>query len=223
MFLSYLYILLIVFISNRAGKIFKWSKKTSRKLLHVLIGNLSLILPFFSAAIFPVMVAASFILVTFLACPYSPAKTLRNKIVMLKDVTEKGHPLGLVFYSISYTILAALFFHQPYIVAVGILPMAYGDSFASLVGEHFGKLRYKILTQKSVEGSSACFAATLLTVFCGLMFYSFFYNFCLTKIIWLSLLTAGVATVVEAMSPSGLDNLTVPMVCATFFYALRGG
>ena len=71
MFLSYMYIIFIIFVSNRIAKILMWSQETSRKILHVLIGNLSFILPFFTEGIFPVMVAAPFVLVTFLVSPYS--------------------------------------------------------------------------------------------------------------------------------------------------------
>ena len=222
MLLSYIYIISMIFISNKTEKILMWSHKTSRKVLHILIGNFPFIIPLFSESIFPVMVAVPFMLVTFLVSPYSPIKSLKGIPFGLQDTTEKGHPLGLVFYSISYTVLAALFFYTPYVIAAGILPMAYGDGAASLIGERYGRRKYKILSQKSVEGSLAVFAGSFLSLLCGLVFYSLFYQFSAVEMISLSLWTAVIATVVEAISPLGFDNLTVPIVCAISFFLIRG-
>ena len=221
MLLSYIYIISMIFIAKKTEKIFMWSQKTSRKVLHILIGNFSFILPFFSESIFPVMVAAPFVLLTFLVSPYSPVKSLKGILFGLQDTTEKGHPLGLVFYAISYTVLAALFFYTPYVIAAGILPMAYGDGAASLMGERYGRRKYKILGQKSLEGSLAVFAGSFLSLLCGLVFYSLFYQFSAVEIVSLSLWTAVIATVVEAISPLGFDNITVPIVCAVSFFLMR--
>jgi len=220
-FLSYGYILLMILISDRTEKAFKWSRRASRKLLHILIGNFPFIILFFSESIFPVVIASSFILVTFLATPYSPFKGVRQKLMGLQDTTSEGHTLGLVFYAVSYTILAAAFFGSPYIIAAGILPMAYGDSLASLIGQRYGKRKYKLFAQKTIEGSLAVFLGSIISVVCGLGFYAFFFPFSLFEILLLSTGVASIATIVEGISPSGLDNLTVPICCALFVFLMR--
>ena len=48
MLLSYIYIISMIFVSNRIARILMWSQETSRKILHILIGNLSFITPFFT-------------------------------------------------------------------------------------------------------------------------------------------------------------------------------
>jgi len=217
MLVSYIYIGFIIFVSDRAGKNFNLSEKMTRKILHVLIGNLVLILPFFSHAVFPLMVASPFIFITFLASPYSPVKSLRNKLSMLSDKTEVGHPLGLVFYSLSFTVLTALFFDRPYIVAVGVMPMAYGDGFAALIGEQYGKWKYRIFADKSVIGSLGMLLFSFLSVACSLSFYSFFHQFQTFEILILSLYLSLWATIIEALSPRGIDNLLVPLTCAVLF------
>ncbi len=220
--LSYLYIISMIFVAKKTEKIFNWSQKTSRKVLHILIGNFPFIIPFFSESIFPVMVAAPFVLLTFLVSPHSPIKSLKGILFGLKDTTQKGHSLGLVFYAISYTVLAAFFFDTPYIIAAGILPMAYGDGLASIIGERYGGRKYRILSQKSLEGSLAVFAGSFLSLFCGLLFYSLFHQFSPLEIIVLPLCIAVTATVVEAISPLGFDNITVPILCAISFFLIRG-
>ena len=157
MLLCYLYILFIILISSRTNKLLHVSQKASRKFLHAMIGNLPLIIPFFTSNIYPVLVAAPFILVTFFASPYSPFKNISEKLKGLADITEEGHYLGLVFYAVSYTFLPLFFASKPHVIAAGILPMAYGDSAASIVGEKYGKRRYKLVADKSLEGSIQCF------------------------------------------------------------------
>lgn len=221
--LTYVYILAMIFVSDKVQKIFKWSAKTSRKTLHLSIGILPLILPFFNHRVFPLIVALTFIPITFLASPYSPFNGLKSKLSMLQDKTEIGHPLGLVFYSVSYTILAALFFQMPYIVAAGVIPMAYGDSTGALVGERYGKRKYKIFTWKSIEGSLAIFCFTFLGMMLGLAYYSIFFPFSFIEMVISSLLVALIATIIEALSPKGADNIFVPLACAACMYLLQMG
>lgn len=221
--LTYVYILSMIFVSDKVQKIFKWSAKTSRKTLHLSIGILPLILPFFNHRVFPLIVALTFIPITFLASPYSPFNGLKSKLSMLQDKTEIGHPLGLVFYSVSYTILTTLFFQMPYIVAAGVIPMAYGDSTAALVGERYGKRKYKIFTWKSIEGSVAIFCFTLLGMMLGLAYYSIFFPFSFIEMVISSLLVALIATIIEALSPKGADNIFVPLACAACMYLLQMG
>ena len=66
--------------------------------------------------------------------------------------------LGLVYYAISWTVLAFFFFDQPWIIAVGIAAMSYGDGMAALIGKDYGKNKYQILgDEKSFEGSFGMF------------------------------------------------------------------
>ncbi len=139
MMFCYLYILVAILVSNKISGLLSISRKASRKFLHVMIGNLTLIIPFFTLTYCPVLVAAPFIQITFLASPCSPFKRLSRVLKRLEDITEVGHPLGLVFYSVSFTCLTVFFGSQPLVIAAGILPTAYGDSAAAIVGEHYGR------------------------------------------------------------------------------------
>ena len=222
-FLCYVYILLIIFVSGRMDRILHTSRKTSRKFLHSMIGNLPFIIPFFTANIYPVLVAAPFILITFLASPYSPFKRISKKMNGLADITEEGHHFGLILYAVSYTLLALFFASKPYIIAAGILPMAYGDAAASMVGERYGRRKYGLLADKSLEGSAAMFFISFLSFIISLVFFSLLYSFWVFEEISAALAVAAVATVVEGFSPMGFDNLTVPILSALTFLLLNGG
>jgi len=221
MVLCYAYVVIIVVISGKLPAAFHISQKTSRKFLHAMIGNLPFVIPFFTSNIYPALVAAPFIVVTFLASPYSHLKS--SKLGGLTNITEEGHPLGLVLYAISYTILAFFFASKPYVVAAGILPMAYGDSAGSLVGEKYGRRTYNLLARKSLEGSIAMFSATLISVTIGMLFFSSIYFLQIFNMIPAMLATAVVTTLAESISPKGVDNITVPILGALIFLLFVGG
>ncbi len=223
MILCYIYIFLIIFFSGKMDKLLHISRKASRKFLHAMIGNLLFVIPFFTSKVYPVMVAAPFILVTFLASPYSPFKSLSRRLKGLADLTEEGHRLGLVFYATSYTLLAFFFASKPYIIAAGILPMAYGDSTASIVGVRYGRRKYRLFAEKSLEGSAAMFFTSLFSLTLSLVFFSALYSLSVLGKLFPALVAATTATLVESLSPRGSDNLTVPIFSALAFLFLGGG
>lgn len=210
MAVCYAYIVLVIAISSKLNDFLHVSRKASRKFLHIMIGNLPFIIPLFTSNIYPTLVAAPFILVTFLASPYSPLKSAGEKMRGLVGITEEGHSLGLVFYAISYTVLAFFFASKPYVMAAGILPMAYGDAFASIIGEKYGKKKFRLFANKSVEGSAAMFIFSFSSYALSLAFFSTLYNFYFFDKLFSAGVVALVATVVEGVSPLGFDNLTVP-------------
>jgi dolichol kinase len=193
--LVYGYIAILLLVSE------KYLKKYvvfGRKFLHIMVGNILFILPIFKTWwVMSFLAAAPFIPLTFLMSPYSPVKIIKD------DISQSGHGLGLVYYAISWTVLALLFFNQPWIIAVGIAAMSYGDGMASLVGMKYGKIKYNILGDtKSLEGSITMFLVLVITLGIVLIFYGQPINPLL--IIMVSL----VATVLEGITPKGLDNLT---------------
>lgn len=211
----YLYIVLVIVVASylKHGIL---SPKASRKFLHSMIGNLPLIMPYFTNSIFPFLVASPFILVTFLVTPYSPFKWLSGKLSGLTDITEEGHHTGLVLYAISYSALAFLYGNTPYIVAAGIFPMAYGDSTAALIGMKYG--RHKV-GKKSLEGSVGMFLGSFFSLVFGMVYFASIYGFSASAQILPVFLVSLVVTIVEFVSPSGFDNIAVPLLGAfTFMY-----
>ena len=223
MLLCYLYVVIVILVSGRFEKAAHVSRKTSRKFLHIMIGNLPFVIPFFTISFFPGFVATPFIFLTLLASPYSPFKNIILRMQRLSDITEEGHHLGLVFYAVSYTCLAFMFPSRAYVIAAGILPMAYGDAAASIVGEKFGKEKYKLVTLKSLEGSAAMFLVSLASLAVGMVFFSFFYSYSLVEKIVAALAAAAAATFVEGFSPKGFDNVTVPVFSVLVFLMYSGG
>ncbi len=188
----------------------------SRKLLHILTGNIAFILPvFLTKEIMAFVAAGPFILFTYLMSPYSPLKQFKGK------TSEAGHGLGLVYYAITWTILAYLFFDQKVIIAIGILAMSYGDGLASVIGIRFGKKKYQLFEDtKSYIGSFAMFCFTVVLLFVAMVFYG---TLEFTSSVFLTIIgIAAIATIVEGATPRGLDNLSVPFVTAFLYWIALG-
>ncbi|MGL6297820.1 MAG: diacylglycerol/polyprenol kinase family protein, partial [Methanobacteriaceae archaeon] len=197
----YIYIIIVLLISE---KVLKDKGDLSRKFTHIMVGNLLFILPLFTDRFFVTFaVAMPFLILTFLMTKYSPIK-LNNKI------TESGHGLGLFYYGIAIAIMLFLFTGpQMYIVAIGLATMSYGDGFASLVGQRIGKHKYNVFGEtKSYEGSLAMFIITSIMIFIALTFYSAMGYELASPNLLVIVTIAGLATVVEGISPKGLDNLS---------------
>jgi dolichol kinase len=205
----YIYVIVLILFTEKI-----LSKKypvQSRKFLHIMTGNIAFILPLFQTRWVMAFVAAGpFILFTFLMSPYSPIKSMRGK------TSEAGHGLGLVYYAITWTVLAYVFFDHREIIAMGILAMSYGDGLASVIGIKYGERKYTVFKDiKSYVGSLAMFVCTFLLLVIALVFYA---EPLTTRTVAYLLCMAGVATVVEGITPLGLDNLSVPFVTAVMYW-----
>jgi len=210
--LVYIYVAILLSITEKI--ISNKYPIASRKILHIMVGNIAFFLFIFETKeAMAFMAAGPFILFTFLMSPYSPIKSVKDKL------SESGHGLGLVYYAIAWTILAYFFFDHTEIIAIGILAMSYGDGFASVIGVKFGEHKYKIFNdQKSFEGSIAMFIFTLILFVIALFYYEISFTF--TMFIYLVGISI-VAAFVEGCTPKGLDNLSVPFVTAILYWILN--
>ncbi len=215
--LVYLYVAILLILTEKI-----LSKKyplASRKILHILTGNIAFMLPIFQTKEIMAFIAAGpFILFTFLMSPYSPIKSIRG------GTSKSGHGLGLVYYAIAWTVLAYFFFDSKVIIAIGILAMSYGDGFASLLGIKYGKRKYKIFNDvKSYVGSTAMFVFTFILMLISIFYYGFFDSTITTitiEVLALLLGISAISTVVEGITPMGLDNLSVPLITATLYWVV---
>ena len=205
--LVYIYVAILLITTEKI--LDKVPTDLSRKILHIMVGNIAFLLPIFQTRwIMAFLAAGPFILFTFLMSPYSPIKSMRG------STSKAGHGMGLVYYAIAWTVLAYVFFDHKVIIAIGILAMSYGDGFASVIGSRFGKHKFNIWgDEKSIIGSFSMFIFTFITIIIALLYYGISINGRLLILFYIAL----VATCVEAFSPKGLDNLSVPFV-APFLY-----
>ena len=108
-----------------------------------------------------------------------------------------GFVLGPVTLGLG-ALFALIFFPFP-VASIAIYALAFGDGFASLTGKLYGRLRPAFLSGKSIEGSTACFAATFISAY--LVSHS----------IVISLAAAFAATAIEALPLEDYDNIALPL------------
>jgi phytol kinase len=126
--------------------------------------------------------------------------------------------LGTIYFPISFAALIYFFWNQPIMLVAGLMPMTWGDAMAAIVGRKYGHYRYTIGGHtRSVEGSVAMLLWSWITTFLALFLMPFVLG--RPAVDWLLALVyaaavAAVCTVVEALTPWGIDNLTVPAAAA---------
>jgi len=101
-----------------------------------------------------------------------------------------------------------------------------GDAFAALFGKKFGKhkITWKYADHhKSIEGSAAMFVTSALSVLCVLLAHN---HLSTIAYIVIPIAGAGAATLVELVTPNGMDTVTCPtaaMLVMIPLMALLGG
>ncbi len=150
----------------------------------------------------------------------SAVTLLSYRFPILPGINSVGRQsFGTFFYSVSFGILVASFWYlqQPQYAALGILVMTWGDGLAALIGQRFGKHKYKVLgSQKSWEGSLTMTLVSYLVS--SLVLLGVQGNIWQTWVV--ALVVAVVATALEAFSFLGIDNLTVPLGSAALAFFL---
>jgi|GEM_PF-107579 len=200
-------------------------KNCRRKVIHILVGNIVLLWWVFDTAwIMALLAAAPFIPLLFLVSPRSSNRFLKKSF--LGRATGEGHDLGLVYYAISWTLLAFFLFDHRLAASVGIACMAYGDGMGGLVGRCYGRRR--LLGEKTLEGSIAILITTVVAVAGVMLFYRFLDSsgvfpsvgldgiFILQVSLFLGIYVAGV----ELITPGKYDNLIIPISTALILVAL---
>ena len=112
---------------------------------------------------------------------------------------------GLIYFPLSLLILSLLYYRgliMSYDVLAGVLVMGYGDGLAALIGSKWGRHKYSVMNaEKSWEGTAVMFAVSLAVI---TLVTPYSFPVCLAM--------AAVAAFFEAVTPLGLDNITVPLL-----------
>ncbi|MBW4664794.1 MAG: SEC59/DGK1/VTE5 family protein [Chroococcus sp. CMT-3BRIN-NPC107] len=206
-----LWVGLLLLVASLLSRFGTGNSELIRKVVHIGTGNVILFAWWLHIPAF-VGVGASILasIVTFLS----------YRLPILPGINSVGRKsLGTFFYAVSIGILVAWFWsiNKPQYAALGVLVMAWGDGLAALIGQKFGKHPYKIWdNQKSWEGSGTMAGVSFIVS--SLIFLSVQGNNWQTWIV--SIIVALLATILEAFSVYGIDNLTVPLGSAALGFLL---
>lgn len=107
--------------------------------------------------------------------------------------------LGIVF--------AALVLPLP-CAKVGIFALAFGDGLASLAGKLFGRIKIPHTGGKTLEGSLTCFTAVFIS------------TLLISKNLFVSLLVALLAMIIEVFPLGDWDNMIIPAATGGLYWLL---
>ena len=218
-------IMVFIGLSEVGRKVLNISPELSRKFVHVMVGILVSLAPFFLTSQVPVIaLGILFTIFNYIA--------LRNDRFKGMHTTERVS-FGTVYFPIAFTLLVLMFWDRNIVLfVVAMLILAFSDTAATVVGERVNSKNKFILwyDKKSWPGSIAFFVMTLIVVLSAYPLYTHLSGqpaLPWVHLIGMSLFTAFVSTVGEAVSKRGSDNLTLTLSAALgmdlYLYSLEAG
>lgn len=187
---------------------YKINPEYSRKVIHIMLGFFYFIaLFYFSDWYFACFGPSLFIFVNYFSVRYRYIKLMLRH----NHKNEKGeitYDYGTVYYAISLTIITIYSWkiNKPEIGLCPFLSMAFGDGFACVFGSSI-KSPFMVIhgSKKSVVG---CFTMFLV---CFLIYVIFFWFYNVNSGIIKAIFMGIISMILEAFSPYGTDNITVPI------------
>jgi phytol kinase len=201
----------LVFLASEILHRFKQDPELVRKVVHIGTGHVLLIAWWLQIPTWLCVSAG----VTFTAIALASHHT--NILPMLNDVGRKTY--GVFYYALSITILVGLLWdYYPQYAVIGVMVMSWGDGMAALIGKRFGKHTFIYMGNKrSLEGSLAMFVTSLI-VMLGIFASGHSLS---PRDVGVAIPVAAIAAILEAFSPGGTDNLSVPLASASLSYFLQ--
>ena len=201
---------IVILIAEGLRKLLKWSSNTTRKIVHITTGVFVASTPLLLNSKIPIIIiSAIFTIINFFA--------IRLGFFPGMHATSR-RSYGTVFYPLALVILLIFFWGEnQLILVISMLVLAFADPLAALTGEKLTHLKQYQLARdkKTLAGSVVMFLTTVIIVFWGLKFgiYYFAGNWEITtlQVVWMALVVGIIATVCEALSAYGSDNLSIPL------------
>ncbi|MGB9722929.1 MAG: diacylglycerol/polyprenol kinase family protein [Chloroflexia bacterium] len=209
--LSFAYVLAVLLLADVLRRYFRVPVAATRKAVHIAVG----MWVFPTLFLFEHRGWALFPPLTFALLN---ALSLRFRFFAAIEVTERTP--GTVLFPLSFALLLGLFWPmgRPDLAACGVMAMTWGDAMAAIVGQTWGQAGYRLWgRRKTWLGSLACFSWTLLALTLTLRFLGRLEP---PLALGQAALAGLGATIAEALSPPGTDNLTVPVVAAGLLFLL---
>src|SRR5262245_57067229 len=215
---SYVYATSLILAAEGLRRRCGVSQDLTRKLVHMSAGMWVFgVLALFDRWEIGVLPFASFILINYLFYRY--------RLFGAMDAPDS--PPGTVYFALALTLLFGLLWRlggpldRAPIAVAGAMALTWGDALAALVGQRWGRHRYRLGSSgRSWEGSAVMFLASAVVIFLTLTFLPgsslspYAPPIGVGRALLAALLGAGAAALAEAASPRGTDNLSVPLVAA---------
>jgi phytol kinase len=201
---SFIYVFAMIGIAEGLRSWRKYSVEFTRKFIHIAVGMWAYgTVLLFEHRTFAIIPPLAFVAINALSYWRGTFKAM--------ETGEKGK-LGTIYFPLSFAALIWLLWGRPYLLVASLMPMTWGDALAAVIGRAIGKRRYTILgTTRSLEGSGVMFLYSWVATLAPLVIMG---SISSAAAMGAAIATALAATAIEAISPWGIDNLTVPAISA---------
>lgn len=215
---SYAYAIGLLIVGEVLLRLVSFKPELTRKIIHIGAGMWAFgVLALFDHWQVGIVPFATFILLNYLFYRYR----------VLGSMGTQDNSPGTVYFAISVTLLFGLLWRpdgpvdRVPIALAGVMAMTWGDALAALIGRRYGRHQYQVGGNfRSWEGSAVMFLASTLAMSLVLLLLPGSQLSPLATPIGVgqalsaALVGAACATLAEAVSPHGTDNLSVPLVAA---------
>jgi len=205
---SYAYIFAVIGLGEGLRRKQGYSSEFLRKVIHIGVGLWSIgTVLLFENRYMAIIPPLSFVVIN--------AISYRFELVKAMDAVEDKSP-GTIYFPISFVVAILLFWDAKPLVVASLMPLTLGDAFAAIVGRAIGRTKYVIFGRhRSAEGSVSMCLFSFAGVALALWLMPMLLGTTLViqpGLLIGSLIVALAATIVEALTPWNLDNLTVPAI-----------
>ena len=215
--LSYVYVFAVITLGELLRRVGNRHIGFTRKFIHIGVGMWALgTVLLFEAWYLAIIPPATFVFINAFSYWQGTFKAM--------EAEERGN-LGTIYFPISFAALIYFLWDQPTLLVASMMPLTWGDAMAAIFGQRYGHYHWTIGGRaRSLEGSVAMLLWSWIPTFLALFLMPYVLGE--TPVNWLmafiySGAVAVVCTLVEALSPWGIDNLTVPAAAALLLLALR--
>ena len=208
--LSYGYLFFVIFFIGFLQKLLKFDIEFSRKLIHLFIGFVWLILyKYFTGTIHFVIIPLSFVFINYLSYKFKIFKMFE------RESGNKNH-LGTVYYAASITVLAAVSLLWDAVLlpfGIAVFCLSFGDAAAALFGGGIKRYNVRLTKEKSLVGTLSAIVFSVVGILVFMCFVS-------VPLRWYEILVVGIASGLLELVGKGLDNFALPFgvaILSTFF------
>ena len=215
--ISYAYVFAVIALGELLRRAGRRSADFTRKFIHIgvgmwVVGTVLLFETWYLALIPP----ATFVIINAISYWRGTIKAMES---------EAKENLGTIYFPIAFAAVVYYYWSQPVLMVASMMPLTWGDAMAAIVGRRYGHHHFSVGGRtRSLEGSLAMLLWGWLTTSLALFIMPYLLGKPLIN--WILALLYGavvalVCTLVEALSPWGIDNLTIPAAAVLVLHLLR--
>ncbi|MHA2427016.1 MAG: hypothetical protein ACXADB_03190 [Candidatus Hermodarchaeia archaeon] len=205
----------------------------SQKVFYIFAGPIFLVCCLFFASTYLSRYMAAAVPTLFLLLLITTTLGYTQNEGFVRTLSSEGESLGLLKGPLLYVLFMIFMALYLWYVPLDIMgapqfdmliptaflilgPLAGGNSLANLIGRQYGRHKFNVVTEKSVEGSLIMFLFSLLFTFVLLGIYwlilgRIFESFSIFTLVIPVFVVSGITTIVEAMSPRNTDYVLIPL------------